>query len=99
VVVISMTHRVAGPAVVLERAVRGMLAGDLQQRMTLRTSDKLQGLGAALTELRDRWRHDQERRESFEHRLEEALDGGGVEAARAVLREFRTPDATGREAA
>jgi HAMP domain-containing protein len=50
---VILTHRVAGPAFVLERAVQAMRRRDYTQRFTLRKRDYLQELAVAFTQLRD----------------------------------------------
>lgn len=101
VVIIRMTHRFAGPARVLEQTVRGMLRGDFEQRITLRTKDTLQPLSAALSEVQQRWRLEREGRGEFHRRLGEALERGDLEEIRGLEREFRPGGAVseGREAA
>ena len=53
VVSIMLTHRVAGPAFVLERAVQGMRKGDFSQRLSLRRRDYLKELASAIESFRD----------------------------------------------
>jgi methyl-accepting chemotaxis protein len=101
VVVIRMTHRFAGPARVLERAVRAMLEGDFGQRMAVRSKDMLRSLSAALLEVQTRWSREREQLAEFRGRLAEALEKGDLEAARALEREFRpeTSETADRQAA
>ena len=46
-----LTHRVAGPTLVLERALKGLREGDYSNRMTLRNRDCLQTLAAEVQKL------------------------------------------------
>ena len=46
-----LTHRVAGPTLVLERALKGMREGDYSNRMTLRNRDYLQTLSTEVQKL------------------------------------------------
>lgn len=48
---IYMTHRVSGPAMVIERYIKDLTAGDYDSNRTLRKSDDLQSVMAALREL------------------------------------------------
>lgn len=88
IVIIRVTHRIAGPAVAIERAIRGMLDGDFDQRVQLRSSDKLLSLGVAVAEVQARGRSEQERREELHRRVGEALDRGQLDAVRALTLEF-----------
>lgn len=48
---IYMTHRISGPAMVIERYIKEMTAGTYESHRTLRKSDDLQAVMAALREL------------------------------------------------
>jgi methyl-accepting chemotaxis protein len=81
VVVILITHRIAGPALVVERAVRGMKTGDHSLRLDLRKRDYLKPLAAAVAELRE----DLDRRAQAGGELKAALDRGDLDAARTLV--------------
>lgn len=53
VILVRMTHKVAGPAFGLERAVRRLADGDYHTPINVRKGDYLQNLGGALNDLRD----------------------------------------------
>ena len=53
VTIIRITHSVAGPAMVLERAVDNLCQGKFDSRLTLRNGDYLKSLAAALKRLTD----------------------------------------------
>jgi methyl-accepting chemotaxis protein len=80
VVVILITHRIAGPALVIERAVRGMKTGDHSLRLELRKRDYLKPLAAAVAELRE----ELDRRAQAATELKAALDRGDLDAARGL---------------
>ncbi|HZN37981.1 MAG TPA: hypothetical protein VFD82_04215 [Planctomycetota bacterium] len=56
---IRITHAVAGPAAVIERAIVAMGEGRFDSRLQLRQSDALQSLAAAVQRLSDRLRQQQ----------------------------------------
>ncbi len=82
---ILLSHRFVGAALVLRRAIRGMLAGDSSQRLTLRSTDFLHALSADILELRT---HQAQGRESLARalsRAERALEAGDIAQAQADL--------------
>jgi len=78
VVAVLLMHRIAGPAFVVERAVRAMVRGDHTARLDLRKRDYLKPLAAAVEELRA----ELDRRARACEALTQALDRGDLEAAR-----------------
>lgn len=80
VVALLITHRIAGPAFVVERAVRGMTRGDHTARLELRKRDYLKPLAAAVEELRA----ELDRRAHVGEELKAALDRGDLDAARTL---------------
>jgi len=80
VVALLITHRIAGPAFVVERALRGMMRGDHTSRLELRKRDYLKPLAAVVEELRV----ELERRAKACEELKAALDRGDLDAARAA---------------
>jgi hypothetical protein len=79
--ILMLTHRFAGPTLVLKRAVDGMTQGDFSHRLSLRKHDYLKDLAACIERLRDRMQQDEEVRREVEAHLAE----GDVAAARAAL--------------
>jgi HAMP domain-containing protein len=91
VVALLLTHRIAGPAFVVERAVRAMAKGDHGARLGLRKRDYLKPLAAAVEELRA----ELERRARACEELRAALDRGDLDAARSLVE--RVQPAAARE--
>src|SRR5712671_1720010 len=58
---IRITHSVAGPAMVIERAVDNICAGKFDSRLTLREGDYLKSLAAAVKRLSDQLEQRQQR--------------------------------------
>ncbi|MCK6460598.1 MAG: hypothetical protein L6Q95_11985 [Planctomycetes bacterium] len=54
VLAIYLTHRFAGPAIALERAVRALVDGNTDRKLHLRERDYLKAVGAAVEDLRVR---------------------------------------------
>jgi prepilin-type N-terminal cleavage/methylation domain-containing protein len=92
-VAIFLAHRIAGPAQVIEAALRGLLRGRYDQRLALRPGDSLTSLAAAVNELRAQLRERDERQERLLRELEACLAANDLAAARALLAEL-----TGTEA-
>jgi HAMP domain-containing protein len=78
------THRVIGPAQVIERAVRGIQAGDYDQRLSLRPGDGLLTLAVAVGELREELREREERQRSLGREIAALLDANDLDAAREL---------------
>ncbi|HEX5138074.1 MAG TPA: hypothetical protein VFY93_13945, partial [Planctomycetota bacterium] len=90
VVALLITHRIAGPAFVVERALRGMTRGDHSARLELRRRDYLKPLAAAVEELRA----ELARRAAACDELKAALDRGDLDAARAAAARVAPAPAT-----
>jgi len=86
VVSIFATHRIAGPAMVIERAVRGLCDGDYEQRLTLRDKDHLQTLAAAVRELRTKMLEDRKTQKRLHVQIESALGSGETDLALELCR-------------
>ena len=82
---IYLTHRIAGPLVVIERALQAMQRGDYNQRLSLRPSDFLQSLAAAVTELRSRLAEEAEQRCRLVEEVAERLDASDWAEARKLI--------------
>lgn len=83
-IALVMTHRVAGPAMVIERAIRGFKDGVLKPRLTLRRHDYLTALGRATEEHAEFLRRQSELRAEIASGLREALENDDDDAIRAL---------------
>jgi prepilin-type N-terminal cleavage/methylation domain-containing protein len=97
-VAIFLTHRIAGPAQIIERALRGLVRGEKNQRIALRPGDSLTSLAAAVNELSSELREHEARRTKLIQEIDSRLEADDVEAARELLVELEptetveTPD-------
>jgi hypothetical protein len=82
ILAVYLTHRFAGPAFAIERAIRALRAGDTARKLHLRERDYLKTLGAAVEELRQR----EEANAKHLAELRSCLDEGDVPGAQEVLR-------------
>jgi hypothetical protein len=80
-----LTHRFAGPAYVLSRAIRGMLEGDYGRRLALRKRDYMKPVAAALADLRSRWVAHERRLQGRLEDIRRHLEIGAVEEAARVV--------------
>lgn len=102
-VALLLTHRVAGPALVLRRAVEGMKEGDFGRRLSLRKHDYLKGLAASVLHLSGQIQEQARRRGLLRADLLRCLEERDLAAAREVvaqlaeqeLRPAEAPAATG----
>lgn len=90
---VILTHRVAGPVMVLEHAIRGMIEGDFTKRLELRQKDYLKSLAANLSRLRDRMVDGRDRRLLVGQELESALEARDLDRAAELVRELAAMDA------
>ncbi len=86
VVSIIATHRIAGPAMVIERAVRGLCEGDFEKRLTLREKDHLKSLAASVRELRTMMLEERKDQRRLHVRMESALGSGDTDLALELCR-------------
>ena len=82
---IYLSHRVVGPAQVVERAVRGMAGGDRSPRLSLRPGDYLGSLASATTDLRDQLRELEEQRRQLVEEAITRLDAHDLAEVRKLL--------------
>ena len=82
---IYLTHRIAGPAGVIERAVRSMQHGGEPSRLALRPRDSLGSLAAAVSELHNRLREQDEQRRQLIEEVAARLDANDLAEARKLL--------------
>ena len=82
---IYVTHRIAGPAGVIERAVRSMQGGDYSARLALRPRDDLRSLAAAVTNLCRQLREQEEQRQQLVEEVAARLDANDLAEARKLL--------------
>ena len=92
-VAIFLTHRVAGPAGVIERAVRGLKNGEYSQRLSLRPHDYLKPVALAVTDLRNHLRAQDEHRRQLLEALATCLDAGDLTEARNLIAQLGLPTA------
>jgi hypothetical protein len=101
---ISISHRFAGPARVLEHALDGMLVDDFERRVTLRRKDHLKGVAERIGKVAQRMRVEQEAQRAFlrelaDHLAREDYDGARhlVDAARGGAAGAKPSDASPRD--
>jgi len=87
---VILTNRIAGPAMVIERGLRGMLEGDLDRRLALRKGDHLQEVAEAAQLVRDQVAIHEKKLGDLEACLKEGDLDGAKELARQLRRK---PDA------
>ena len=86
VAAVLLLHRISGPVLVIERAVRGMRDGEFEHRLSLRPRDSLKSLASAVAELRTHLCEREERRDALWKELAGHLAADDVAAARELLR-------------
>lgn len=84
-VLLHATHKFAGPAYVMKKALEGILQGDYDRRLSLRQGDFQKDLARTLSQVRDHWRRREESWTETVARLEACLADGDLEQARALL--------------
>ena len=89
---VYLSHRIAGPLLVIERALHAMQRGDYSQRLSLRPRDFLQSLAAAVTELRSQLAEESERRSRLAEEVAERLDANDWAEARKLLVQLGSPE-------
>jgi methyl-accepting chemotaxis protein len=89
VLALYLMFRVAGPAFVVERALRAFASGDLEQRLSLRKGDQLQSLAEAAAELRDKIRADRDAHREELDEIAKMLEAGDVEGAKRAIESVR----------
>jgi len=92
VLTLLLTHRVAGPAYVMGRALRQMQSGDYDQRLTLRHRDHLKPMCAELQALADGLKRARADRRAALADLERCLAEGDTDAARELVVKLRSVD-------
>ncbi len=90
---IYLAHRIAGPAGVLERAVRSMQGGDYSPRLALRPRDYLQSLAEAVTDLRNQLSEQEEQRRQLVKEVAARLDVNDLAEARKLLAQLGESEA------
>lgn len=89
VIALLLTHRIAGPALVLKRAIDGMRAGEFEHRLGLRRRDYLKDVAASLQGLCD----DLKQREKSLADVAACLQENDVAGAKEVVAKLRGPTA------
>jgi preprotein translocase subunit SecG len=82
VLAVYLTHRFAGPAIALERAIRALVHGQTDRKLHLRERDYLKAVGAAVEDLRMR----EETRAKKLLDLDRCIGEGDTEAAKEILK-------------
>ena len=82
---IYVTHHIAGPAGVIERAVRSMQGGDYSRRLALRPGDHLLSLAEAVADLRKQLSEAEEQRRQLVKEVAACLDVNHLAEARKLL--------------
>jgi prepilin-type N-terminal cleavage/methylation domain-containing protein len=91
-VAIFLTHRIAGPARIIERALRDLLRGEGNQRIALRPDDSLQSLASTVNELSSQLQEQEARRAKLIHEIDSRLETNDVAAARELLTELESTE-------
>jgi len=81
VVAVISTQKIAGPAMVIEAALRGTLSGDFDRRLELRRKDHLANLAEVASEVREMIRVGREEEQDFHGKMDEALRAGNLDLA------------------
>ena len=89
IIMLFLSHRVAGPALVFERALRAFMKGNFDERTTIRKKDYLQGLSQTLKDLGVHLRDQREQNDAFLSELEQALTAKDVTRAARLLQQFQ----------
>lgn len=84
-IVVKLTHRYAGPAFVMQRALVGMRKGDFGQRLSLRMTDYHGELAEAMNDLRSEIAAREVKNARVLHRLERGLKEQDDRAVQASL--------------
>ena len=92
-VAIILSHRIAGPARIIERALRGLLRGESDQRIALRPEDSLKPLATAVNELSSQLQEQEARRAKLIQEIDSRLETNDVAAARELLTELDSAEA------
>lgn len=82
VLAIYLTHRFAGPAIALERAIRAILQGETDRKLNLRQRDYLKEVALAVEDLRVR----EETRARKLADLDRCLAEGDAEGAKEIVK-------------
>lgn len=85
--IVQQTQRIAGPALVIERALRAMRHGDYGQRLSLRDKDHLKLVAEASVELQRHLAEERSGRVEFLTALDAALFEGDIAGARELVAE------------
>lgn len=89
---VLLTHRVAGPARVIENAVDGIRTGDFDRRLTLRKRDYMKGLAAAVAQLSVHLRKANAERLTVLRAIDRCLEENDLPAARELLHQLGLPE-------
>lgn len=87
-----VSHRVAGPAMVFERALRAFSRGSYDARVKTRRRDYLKNVSDAMQDLKDQLIQDRAHRASCLDQLQAAMESRDEEVAGRLLSELRLMD-------
>ncbi len=90
VLTLLLTHRVAGPAFVIGRALRTMQDGEYDVRLSLRDNDFLTSLAGDVNKLAQRLGEQHTKRDELLADLERCIIEGDTNAARELLAQLRS---------
>ncbi len=93
VVSLILTHRIAGPVLVLTRAIRAIRKGDYSRPIFLRERDFLKTLAAEFEQHRCELIEAERERKQLLEELERCVGEDGSDAARDVIRRLKAEDA------
>ena len=82
-----VTHRIAGPAMVIREAIRGMVEGDHSRRTSLRSGDFLTDVAEAATQLKSSLADREAQRRQFLEGVAGHLSAGETDEALALVNE------------
>jgi hypothetical protein len=85
-VAVVIMHRVAGPSMVLKRAIKGLMKREFFHRLTLRKRDYLQDLAASVKKLSEHLQKESEERRQAVRDIENCLDEKDIAGAHELLR-------------
>jgi hypothetical protein len=87
---VLLSHRFVGPARVFRLALEGMAQGDYGRRLTLRQTDYMKDVAAALSGVRQTWVERERQVAEAADRLERSLQRADADGARAALEALRS---------
>ena len=90
---VALTHRFVGPAQVIGRAIDAMMKGKYDSRLSLRKSDHLKDLAAAVERLRTQIRTNETNRSQAFDDLASCLAENDVDGAKEIVQRLKADSA------